>query len=119
MIYIDRSLIGEIRRHAELSYPRECCGALVGSHENGSKVVAEVIPLDNRRDYSKSDWVLWCAAMAETETEFAALVEPIVRYLNETPDRVPISDWHDTVSGTRVGFKARSVVGGFFMPLLT
>jgi hypothetical protein len=56
--------------------------------------------------------------MVEKQETFEALVAPIVRYVSETPDRVPISDWHDTRSGSRVGFKARSVVGEFFMPIL-
>ena len=76
------------------------------------------VPLDNRRDYTKSDWVLWCAALAESDADFRALVAPIVRYVSETPDRVAVSDWHDTHTAERRNFKARSVVGGYFMKLL-
>ena len=76
------------------------------------------VPLDNRRDYTKSDWVLWVAALTESDEDFRALVAPIVRYVNETPDRVAVSDWHDTHTAERRNFKARSVVGGYFMKLL-
>ena len=76
------------------------------------------VPLDSRRDYTKSDWVMWCAALAESQEDFEALVAPIYRYVNETPSRVPVSDWHDTLTAVRLNFKARSVVGGYFMKLL-
>ena len=76
------------------------------------------VPLDSRRSYTKSDWMLWCAAMAETRDDFQALVAPVYRYLDRTTSRVPISDWHDTITGQHIAMKARSVVGGYFMKLL-
>lgn len=76
------------------------------------------VPLDCRRDYTKSDWVLWCATLAERREDFEALVSPIYRYAHETQSRVPISDWHDTMTAVRLNFKARSVVGGYFIRLL-
>lgn len=76
------------------------------------------LPLDNRAEYSKSDWIMWTATMTEDPAVFKQLTDPIWLYANETPSRVPISDWHMTDNGRQRGFQARSVVGGYFMPLL-
>jgi len=76
------------------------------------------LPLDVRKDYTKSDWIMWSAAMADTDKDFQAFVTPLYKYINETKSRVPISDWHDTKTGNMVGFKARSVIGGYWMKVL-
>ncbi|HEY6987535.1 MAG TPA: M67 family metallopeptidase [Bryobacteraceae bacterium] len=34
-------------RHAELTYPNECCGAMLGRLDGGSKLVTEAIPMEN------------------------------------------------------------------------
>lgn len=76
------------------------------------------LPLDNRETYTKLDWIIWTATMTESRQDFQALIAPVVKFLNESPSRVPMSDWYRTTDAKMVGFQARSVVGGVFIPLL-
>jgi hypothetical protein len=77
------------------------------------------LPLDNRRPYTKLDWIVWTAAVAETPEQFQALISPAYDFADRTPTRVPLSDWYWTTDATQVGFQARSVVGGVFAKMLT
>lgn len=76
------------------------------------------VPLDNRASYTKSDWILWCAAMAQSKEDMASLIRPVYRCQRESASRVPFSDWYETESGKCVQFMNRTVQGGIFMPLL-
>ena len=76
------------------------------------------LPLDNRETYTKLDWTVWTAGLTDNKQDFHMLVHPVWKFLNETPDRVPMSDWYDTVSAKMVGFQARSPVGGVYIPML-
>ncbi len=75
------------------------------------------LPLDNRRDYTKSDWIMWSAAMSPDAKTLGKFISPLYAYINETPSRVAISDWYDTKTGKYEHFIARSVIGGHWMPL--
>ena len=75
-------------------------------------------PLDSRSPAAKPEWAIWVATMAATKAEFEEFVAPIHRYVDETPNRVPLADIYFAHTGRRRANQARSVVGGFFMKLL-
>lgn len=76
------------------------------------------IPLDNRADYTKSDWIVWSATLSESREDFNALIAPLWDAYNETEDRVPMTDWYMTSTAKYQMFKNRTVLGGFWIKLL-
>ena len=76
------------------------------------------LPLDNRQTFTKLDWQIWTASLAARPEQYQDLVHRLVVWTDETPSRVPTTDWYDTINGKRIGFQARSVVGGVFIKAL-
>ncbi len=76
------------------------------------------VPLSSRETYTKSDWILWVASFAGSKEKMRQLIAPLKNYLEETPSRVPFSDWYDSCSAMEMSFQNRTVQGGLFMPLL-
>ena len=76
------------------------------------------LPLDNRADYTKSDWLVWSAAMCDSKEAFAEMVAPLYRAYASSPSRVPMTDWYSTVTSLQCGFQHRSVQGGLWIRVL-
>ena len=75
-------------------------------------------PLDSRALYTKSDWLMWCAAMNDEKEAFEAAIKPMWDFYNETLDRVPMTDWYDTDTGAKRVFQHRTVQGGLWIKML-
>ena len=75
-------------------------------------------PLDNRKGYTKSDWLMWVASLTNDRKKQGKLISSLNRFLKYSENRIPFSDWYDTESGKYIGFRARSVQGGCFILML-
>ena len=87
------------------------------------------MPLDNRKPYTKSDWLIWTATLAGNRDIFEEMVEPLWDAYNTMESRVPMTDWYYTITGQHTtyfsngdkidkSFRNRTVVGGHFIKLL-
>lgn len=81
------------------------------------------VPLDGRHAFTTVDHMLFTASLGPP-SDFATVMDAVFRYINGTPDRVPMSDWYDTNTCGRqtflrgAGFRARPVLGGVFIKAL-
>lgn len=76
------------------------------------------LPLDSREAYTKTDWIIWTATLAQDKGTFEEFVKPVRKFMNESVERVPMSDWVFTDRPNMRGFQARSVVGGYYIKML-
>ena len=76
------------------------------------------MPLDNRADYTKSDWLVWTATLCKSKADFESYIEPLWNAYNVMPSRVPMTDWYFTTTSAMRGFQNRTVIGGLFIKLM-
>ena len=83
-----------------------------------SKLEKYGVPMDHRDKKSKFDWNFWAACFAGSREERDLLLDPLYRMVDETPTRLPLTDYYDTRTGAIAEFYARSVLGAIWLPLL-
>lgn len=76
------------------------------------------VPLDSREKYTKSDWLLWAACLAENAKDFSFFVGLLWKAYNTMRTRVPMTDWYFVDTSEMRGFQHRTVQGGLFLKLL-
>lgn len=76
------------------------------------------LPLDNRSDYTKSDWQMWSTILSDNNEYRDKIISSMLKMLSDTNDRVPFTDWYYTTRPIQEGFQNRTVQGGLFINLL-
>jgi hypothetical protein len=69
---------------------------------------------DNRQPYTKTDWIIWTATMADDKPTFEAFLKPVYHFMNETTDRVPMSDWTYTDRPKEQDLKQDLLLGAIY-----
>ena len=83
-----------------------------------NKFNAYGLPLDSRSDYTKSDWLMWSTRLSSDKDFENKIVDTMWDMLNESPSRVPFTDWYYTSTAIQRGFQNRTVQGGLFINML-
>lgn len=83
-----------------------------------TKLMSCGVAMDDRHNYTKTDWSLWTASMADTKEQFESITNAVFNFANSTPDRAPLADWYDVTNCKMKGFRARPVQGGFYAKML-
>ena len=76
------------------------------------------VPLDMRKDFTKTDWMLWASVLDESGENTRLFSESIVGYLRDTQDRYCFTDWYETKEPKECSFHHRTVQAGLWMPVL-
>ncbi len=76
------------------------------------------VPLDSREKYTKSDWLIWVATLADNKEDFEFFSSLLWKAYDTMRTRVPMTDWYYTDTSEMVGFRHRTVQGGLFIRLM-
>ena len=88
--------LDQIRRHGAQTYPEECGGLLLGSLQDGVRVIQEVYPMENVRPDSRGNRVqLDPLAYARAEREAGRRGLGVWGYYHSHPDHPAVPSGYD------------------------
>jgi proteasome lid subunit RPN8/RPN11 len=88
--------LDQIRRHGAQTYPEECGGLLLGSLQDGVRIVQEVFPMENVRPDSRGNRVqLDPLAYARAEREAGRRGLGVWGYYHSHPDHPAVPSGYD------------------------
>ncbi len=85
---IPNTLLDQLRRHGEETYPHECCGVLLGAFDHeGGKAVRAVTPCGNTRTDSPGNrYQIGSAELVRTQRKAMQAGHEIVGFYHSHPD---------------------------------
>lgn len=76
------------------------------------------VPLDSRRNYTKSDWEVWAACLSERPQDFEVMIHALWNAYHTMHTRWVMTDWYHADTSNGESFRHRTVQGGLFIKLL-
>ena len=77
----------EIRKHAARDYPHECCGAMLGTVQDGVKNVASLWPLENTHDEGhERRYLISADSMFKVEKHARESGQSVLGFYHSHPD---------------------------------
>ncbi|MEE0928471.1 MAG: DUF1793 domain-containing protein, partial [Acutalibacteraceae bacterium] len=76
------------------------------------------VPLDSRETFTKSDWLVWAASLADNKKDFCILTDSLWNAYNSMRTYVPMTDLYFADIANMRGFRHRTVQGGLFIKLM-
>ena len=78
-----------MRREAELRYPMECCGVILGSDINGCRTVSRTVACDNQEPDARRRYSIASEQIIAIQKEARSRRENIIGFYHSHPDKEP------------------------------
>lgn len=114
MLQIPAALLSEIHGHAEMSYPNECCGIVIGRREGASKIALALRKAGNLNvERAKDRYLMDPKDQLAAEKEARSKGQEVVGYYHSHPDHpARPSSTDNAQSWENVSYLILSVQGG-------
>lgn len=87
-----------LSRHAAMTYPKECCGVLIGHSGAGATIVERVLSVGNERRDSLDRYLIHPETVLAAHKEARALGLEVVGYYHSHPDHPAVPSEPDRES---------------------
>ena len=86
MLTIPQSAYRQLRRHGETAYPEECCGVLVGTVLDGSRLVAQAIAMPNASPTPRNHYAIDPRGLVAILRDAMSCGQEILGFYHSHPD---------------------------------